>query len=135
MQRLWAECDCLVSLHRSEGFGLPVAEALARGIPVVVTRQGGILDFMDDRGGLLIDGVPAVPGPAGSASGYHEWSGWVEPDIQSAAAAMRLVMNNYPAAVARARNGRERLGDYTAPNAVLQAYLSAVSADAVSQYR
>ena len=135
MQRLWAECDCLVSLHRSEGFGLPVAEALARGIPVVVTRQGGILDFMDDRGGLLIDGVPAVPGPAGSARGYHEWSGWVEPDIQSAAAAMRLVMNNYPAAVARARNGRERLGDYTAPNAVLQAYLSAVSADAVSQYR
>ena len=135
MQRLWAECDCLVSLHRSEGFGLPVAEALARGIPVVVTRQGGILDFIDDRGGLLIDGVPAVPGPAGSASGYHEWSGWVEPDIQSAAAAMRQVMNNYPAAAARARNGRQRLGDYTAPNAVLQAYLSAVSADPASQYR
>jgi glycosyltransferase involved in cell wall biosynthesis len=135
MQRLWAECDCLVSLHRSEGFGLPVAEALARGIPVVVTRQGGILDFIDDRGGLLIDGLPAVPGPAASASGYHEWSGWVEPDIQSAAAAMRQVMSNYPAAAARARDARERLAECTSPNAVLKAYLLAVSADPVSQYR
>lgn len=133
MQRLWDECDCLVSLHRSEGFGLPVAEALARGIPVVATRQGGILDFVDDRGGLLIDGIPAIRPAAKGASGYQEWSGWIDPDIRSAAAALRQVMSNYPAEVARARVGRERLVDHTSPAAVLKAYLSAVSDDPASK--
>jgi len=42
MDGLWQECDCFLSLHRSEGFGLPVAEALSRAIPVIATGQGGI---------------------------------------------------------------------------------------------
>jgi len=125
MERLWHESDCLVSLHRSEGFGLPVAEALARGIPVVATRQGGILDFVDDSGGLLVDGTAAVRGTAGGT--YAEWSGWIDPDVGAAAAAMRRVMRDYPAEVARARAGRGRLGAYTAPDAVLRAYRAAVA--------
>jgi glycosyltransferase involved in cell wall biosynthesis len=133
MQRLWDECDCLVSLHRSEGFGLPVAEALARGVPVVATRQGGILDFVDDRGGLLIDGIPAIRPVANAASGYREWSGWVDPDIPSAAAGLRRVIGDYPAEAARARAGRERLGNHTSPAAVLKAYLLAVSEDPAAQ--
>lgn len=132
MQRLWDECDCLVSLHRSEGFGLPVAEALARGIPVVATRQGGILDFVDDRGGLLIDGIPAIRPAAKGVGGYREWSGWIDPDIPSAAAALRQVMSNYAAEAARARVGRERLVDHTSPAAVLKAYLLAVSDDSAN---
>lgn len=133
MQRLWDECDCLVSLHRSEGFGLPVAEALARGIPVIATRQGGILDFVDDRGGLLIDGMPAIRPAAKGLSGYREWSGWIDPDIPAAAAALRRVISDYPAESARARVGRERLREHTSPAAVLKAYLFAVSDDPASQ--
>lgn len=129
MERLWDQCDCLVSLHRSEGFGLPVAEALSRGIPVVATRQGGILDFVDDRGALLIDGTPAIRPAANAVSGYREWSGWIDPDIPSAAEAMRRLMSDYPAEAARARVGRERLVDHTSPAAVLKAYLLAVSDD------
>jgi glycosyltransferase involved in cell wall biosynthesis len=127
MQRLWDACDCLVSLHRSEGFGLPVAEALAQGIPVVATRQGGILDFVDDSGGLLIDGPAAVRGAA--SGGYAEWSGWIDPDVNAAAAAMRRVMRDYPAEVARARTGRERLGAHASRDAVLRAYRAAVADD------
>lgn len=125
MNRLWDECDCLVSLHRSEGFGLPVAEALARGIPVVATRQGGILDFVDDSGGLLVDGTAAVRGAAAGA--YAEWSGWIDPDVSAAAAALRRVMGDYAAETARARAGRERLVAHTAPDAVLRAYRAAVA--------
>jgi glycosyltransferase involved in cell wall biosynthesis len=125
MERLWDACDCLVSLHRSEGFGLPVAEALAQGIPVVATRQGGILDFVDDSGGLLIDGPAAVRGAA--SGGYAEWSGWIDPDVNAAAAAMRRVMRDYPAEVARARTGRERLGAHASRDAVLRAYRAAVA--------
>lgn len=125
MNRLWDECDCLVSLHRSEGFGLPVAEALARGIPVVATRQGGILDFVDDSGGLLVGGTAAVRGAARGA--YAEWSGWIDPDERAAAAALRRVMHDYPAETARARAGRERLRAHTAPDAVLRAYHAAVA--------
>lgn len=108
MDALWERTDCLLSLHRSEGFGLPVAEALARGIPVIATRQGGILDFVDDDGCLLIDGPPARHD--GGVGGYAEWSGWVEPDVGSAAAAIRTTLGDYPAAVMRAARGRARIG-------------------------
>jgi glycosyltransferase involved in cell wall biosynthesis len=114
MEHLWRDCDCLISLHRSEGFGLPVAEALSRSIPVIATRQGGILDFADDSGCLLVSGPAAAHGAASAA--YVERSGWIEPDLGEAARHILDVMSDYPAAVARAAAGRrmvlERLSPY-----------------------
>ena len=49
------EADALVSLHRSEGLGLHLAEAMALGTPVIATRYSGNLDFMDDDNSLLVD--------------------------------------------------------------------------------
>lgn len=126
MQQLWDETDCLVSLHRSEGFGLPVAEALARAIPVVASRQGGVLDFVDDRGGLLVDGPRAVRGRL--ASDYSEWSGWIEPDVNCAADALRRVMTHHDEESAKAAAGRERLAAITSPAAVHHAFIEAVGA-------
>ena len=66
-----AACDCYVSLHRSEGFGLTPAEAMALGKPVIATRYGGTLDFMTDQNSYLVDhgwtkvGPGAHPYPAG----------------------------------------------------------------------
>ena len=45
---LYTACDCLVHPYRGEGFGLPILEALACGLPVVVTQYGPALDFCDD---------------------------------------------------------------------------------------
>jgi glycosyltransferase involved in cell wall biosynthesis len=126
MEALWQECDCLLSLHRSEGYGLPVAEALSRAIPVIASRQGGVLDFADDSGCLLVSGVPATP-PAGRGQ-YLEWSGWLEPDTAEAAAAIVEVASNYGRALRRAEAGRRRLQAETSPRRVREAFEGAEDA-------
>jgi FkbM family methyltransferase len=54
MPRLYCACDCLVAPYRGEGFGLPVAEAMSCGLPVIVTGHGAALDFCDDETAYLI---------------------------------------------------------------------------------
>ena len=117
MEQLWQDCDCLLSLHRSEGFGLPVAEALSRAIPVIASRQGGILDFTDDSGCMLVSGHPAIP--VSQRGLYREWSGWLEPDLEVAAKHIVSVVSNYSQAVDRAKHGREAIQDALSPRHVL----------------
>ena len=49
-----ASCDAYVSLHRAEGFGFTIAEAMAFGKPVIATAYSGNLEFMDDTNAWLI---------------------------------------------------------------------------------
>ena len=49
-----AACDCYVSLHRSEGLGLTMAEAIACGKPVIATGYSGNLEFMDEASSYLV---------------------------------------------------------------------------------
>jgi glycosyltransferase involved in cell wall biosynthesis len=55
MDFLYHASDALVLPSRGEGFNLPAAEGMARGLPVIVTRHGGHLDFCNDENSLLID--------------------------------------------------------------------------------
>ena len=48
-------CDCYVSLHRSEGLGLTMAEAMALGKPVIATGYSGNLDFMTPENSYLVE--------------------------------------------------------------------------------
>jgi glycosyltransferase involved in cell wall biosynthesis len=95
---LTATCDCYVSLHRSEGFGLTMAEAMYLGKPVIATGYSGNLDFMTAENGLLVDHrlVPIGPG----APPYPADGEWAEPDIEHAAALMRMVFDDPVAAAA-----------------------------------
>ncbi len=54
MAGLYAACDCLVHPFRGEGFGLPVVEAMACGLPVIVTGAGPALDYSSDETAYLI---------------------------------------------------------------------------------
>jgi glycosyltransferase involved in cell wall biosynthesis len=84
--------DCYVSLHRSEGFGLTMAEAMALGKPVIATRYSGNLDFMDDDNAYLVPWTAAsvpegcYPYPAGAR--------WADPDLDVAARIMRHVFEH-----------------------------------------
>ncbi len=82
--------DAFVSLHRSEGFGRGMAEAMYLGKPVVATGYSGNLTFMDDSNSHLV-GYSLQPLEPGS---YPHWEGqvWADPDLDEAARAMgRLV--------------------------------------------
>jgi glycosyltransferase involved in cell wall biosynthesis len=50
---MMALCDCYVSLHRAEGFGLTMAEAMALGKPVIATGYSGNLAFMTAENSYL----------------------------------------------------------------------------------
>jgi len=86
---LFGCCDVFLSLHRSEGFGRGIAEALQLGLDVISTDYGGNVDFCT---GPLAHPVrfQTVPIPRGAypfADGHH----WAEPDLEHAAALMQEV--------------------------------------------
>ncbi|MEW6772172.1 MAG: glycosyltransferase [Bacillota bacterium] len=95
MAGLYRACDCLVHPYRGEGFGLPVAEAMACGLPVIVTNYGACLDFCNDKNALLINAsvVQATEKRAGNIEtvGYPYWA---EPDVEHLAHLMRWVYEN-----------------------------------------
>lgn len=83
---LFNRADVLLSLHRAEGFGLPMLEALARGIPTVATGWSGNMDFTTSENSLL---VPYAVVPVADSGGVYHGSHWAEPDCAAAAEALR----------------------------------------------
>lgn len=99
--------DCLVSLHRSEGLGLHLAEAMWLGTPTIATRWSGNLDFMDDDVSLLVD-AQLVPVRRGEGV-YPPGASWADPDLDVAASAMRRVVDEPDAMTAMAARARTRM--------------------------
>lgn len=80
-------CDAYVSLHRSEGFGLALAECMVMGIPVIATQWSGNLEFMDTGNSVLI---PCVTRRVEAGEYPHaDEAYWAEPSVPAAAEAMR----------------------------------------------
>ncbi|MBB4197653.1 hypothetical protein CCR94_13030 [Rhodoblastus sphagnicola] len=91
---LIASCDGLISLHRAEGFGRPIAEAVLLRRPVVATKWSGNLDFRDSGRQLLVEAA-LRPVPAG-AYAWGEGQVWAEPDLAAAAEALRATVRLGP---------------------------------------
>lgn len=90
--------DCYVSLHRAEGFGYTMAEAMWLGKPVIATGYSGNVDFMNARNSFPV-GYELVPiGP--DADPYPPDGEWAEPDVAEAARLMRHIVAD-PADAAR----------------------------------
>lgn len=87
--RLLASVDCFVSLHRAEGFGLSIAEAMAYGLPVVATGWSGNVDFTHAHNAAL---VPYDLFRSETSHGaYAAGTLWAEPRLEDAARLMRRV--------------------------------------------
>jgi glycosyltransferase involved in cell wall biosynthesis len=108
-----ALCDSYVSLHRSEGFGLTMAEAMAYGRPVVATGYGGNTTFMSDSNSYLVP-YQLVPIPSGAAP-YPTEGDWADPDVVHAAGAMRRVREHPDEAQEVARRGQAEIGRNHSP--------------------
>jgi glycosyltransferase involved in cell wall biosynthesis len=91
--------DCYVSLHRSEGFGLTIAEAMALGKPAIATAYSGNLDFMTPENSYLCPVRLCEVGPG--CEPYPAESHWSEPDIGKAAELLRRVYQHREEAQAR----------------------------------
>jgi glycosyltransferase involved in cell wall biosynthesis len=108
-----AHCDCYVSLHRSEGFGLTVAEAMLLGKPVIATRYGGTQEFLNEENAYLVDWEPAKVGEG--AFPYPSDGVWAEPDLDQAAELMRQVLAEPDVARARGAIAREEMLERHSP--------------------
>lgn len=107
IEHLLAGCDAYVSLHRSEGFGFPIAEAMVLGKPVVATGYSGPRDFLDEETGYPVRWRPVVqeaalpPYPAGTR--------WAEPDEAHAADSLSRVVSDRAESARRAAAGKRRI--------------------------
>jgi SAM-dependent methyltransferase len=110
-----AACDCYMSLHRSEGFGLTVAEAMLLAKPVIATRYGGTLEFTTDANSYLVDWHPTEVGEG--AGPYPAKGVWADPDLEQAAALMHQVYAEPEQALARGQTGRRDVIERHAPRA------------------
>ena len=115
MDGLIAGCDCYVSLHRSEGFGLTMAEAMAVGKPVIATAYSGNVDFMTRENSLLVDYGLTYVGP--DVEIYPPEGEWAEPSVEHAAALMRQVYDDPATGAELGARAREDIARTLSPQA------------------
>lgn len=121
VMKLIASSHTLLSPHRAEGYGLPLAEALLLGVPVLATDWSGNVDFMADSPDLLI---PHTLIPVNDPHGVYRMQGamWAEPAIEEAVLKLRALRNS----------PERRKRAVTSAQATLRNQLAAWSADALA---
>jgi glycosyltransferase involved in cell wall biosynthesis len=104
VRSLIAACDCFVSLHRAEGFGRGLGEAMALGRLAVGTNWSGNTDFLNEKSGIAVDyrliavGDDDYPHSAGQC--------WAEADVGDAFAKMQPILANPAQGRALAKQGQ-----------------------------
>ena len=109
-------CDCFLSLHRSEGFGRGMAEAMALGKPVIGTGYSGNLDFMDGKTAHLVE-YDLIKVQSGEYP-YGEGQVWADPNLEDALESMIRVVQDRESALLLGRAGSLRIRTYFSYRAV-----------------
>lgn len=108
--------DSFVSLHRSEGFGLGLAEAMCLGKPVIGTNWSAVTDFMNETNACPVD-YKLVPlgrdyGP------YKAYQQWAEPDIAHASRYMQRLVSDPAYGYAIGAEAEKYIRSFHSPHAV-----------------
>jgi glycosyltransferase involved in cell wall biosynthesis len=113
---LTAACDCYVSLHRSEGVGLTITDAMALGKPVIATGWSGNMDFMNVSNSYPVRyDLVEIGRHAGQ---YRAGETWAEPSAAHAAELMRRVYENREEAQVRGRAAEREIAAHYAEESV-----------------
>ena len=111
--QLEAACDCFVSLHRSEGFGLAVAESMYLGKPVISTDWSATAEFVTAKTGCpvrcSVTEIQKTHGP------YVKGQVWAEPDLGDAAEWMRRLFADREQAARIGAAGRAAIEEMFSP--------------------
>lgn len=100
---VYRACDAFVAPSRAEGWGLPISEAMACGLPTITTRYSAMTDYANDRNALLLD-HRLVPIPTRLADEAPDEAGrWAEPDIGQLRRLMRRCVEHRAEAQALGR--------------------------------
>lgn len=107
LRDLMAACDAYVSLHRSEGTGLTITDAMALGRPVIATSWSGNMDFMNVSNSFPVRyemvELQKNVGP------YRAGEVWADPSVEHAAQQMRIAFDNREDARARGEAARREI--------------------------
>ncbi len=119
---LLRHCDCFVSLHRSEGFGRGMSEAMFLGKPVIATGYSGNMDFCNHDTSFLVD-YTLVPL---KETEYPHWQNqvWAEPNIMQASEYMWKVASDQTLGRELGMRGRAQISKYFSYRACGLRYLS-----------
>lgn len=105
---LYRAADCFVLATRGEGWGMPILEAMASGLPTIATNWSAQTDFLNEHTGYPIRVKRLIPAVA-KCPYYHGFS-WAEPDYEHMASLMRYVYNHANAAKQRSERVAEYIG-------------------------
>ncbi len=109
-------CDCFVSLHRSEGFGLGPAEAMSLGKPAIVTNWSGSVDYMTADNSIAIDYRLMKLGQ--DYGPYKADQTWAEPDVEQAAHWMKKIAHDPELGRRLGQRARETIKTQFSPRVV-----------------
>jgi len=117
MPHLYAAADAFVLPTRGESYGMTLLEALACGVPVITTRWGAALEYLNDGNSFLInlEGLAPVPFADELLPGHR----WANPSIDHMQKLMRQVFSGAGESNGHALRGRDQIAKTRGLSAVL----------------
>ncbi|MGH9343927.1 MAG: glycosyltransferase, partial [Terriglobia bacterium] len=114
MNALFRISDAYVSAHHSEGWGLPMSDAMLFGIPVIATAYSGNLEFMNEANSFLVKARETYIAESDCFGKFDHAMRWAEPDHEELRKAITFVATHYDGPVVRGRvvQARRSIGQF-----------------------
>lgn len=122
-----AGCDAYISLHRSEGWGFGMIEAMSLGVPVICTAYSGNMEFCRPNMAWLVD-YHEVPLKPSDYVYVRNGNVWAEPHIDHAAQQLRAVYRDDAMRLAKVEAARAFVGTEFSSSAISKRYAARLRA-------